>query len=169
MHNRIVVKNQKLMKITLIVVGKTDKKFILEGIAEYEKRLVHYCKYELKVIPDIKNAKAMPNSVQMQKEGELILSAVRSNADLILLDERGSEFTSIDFAKFIDKKAVSGQRELVFVIGGPYGFSPDVKSSASASISLSKLTYSHQIVRLIFMEQLYRAMTIIKGEPYHHE
>lgn len=157
------------MKITLIVVGKTDKKYIIEGMLEYEKRLSHYCKFEVKVIPDIKNSKSMPASVQMQKEGELILGAIRSSSEIILLDERGSEYSSVDFAKFIEKKGIAGQRELVFIIGGPYGFSPEVKSSASGVISLSKLTFSHQIVRLIFMEQLYRAMTIIKGEPYHHE
>jgi len=157
------------MKITLIVVGKTDKKYILEGVAEYEKRLSHYCKFELKVIPDVKNSKTMPSNVQMQKEGELILTAIRSGSEVILLDERGIEYTSTEFAKFIDKKAISGQKELAFVIGGPYGFSPEVKSTAASTISLSRLTFSHQIVRLIFMEQFYRAMTIIKGEPYHHE
>jgi 23S rRNA (pseudouridine1915-N3)-methyltransferase len=157
------------MKITLIVVGKTDKKHILEGIAEYEKRLSHYCKFEFKVILDIKNSKTMPANVQMQKEGEQILSAVRPLSELILLDERGTEYNSIDFAKFIERKGISGQKELTFVIGGPYGFSPEVKSTSTAMISLSRLTFSHQIVRLIFMEQLYRANTIIKGEPYHHE
>lgn len=157
------------MKITLIVVGKTDKKYILEGFSEYEKRLSHYCKFEVKVIPDIKNSKSMTPNVQMQKEGELILGAIRSSSEMILLDERGIEYSSIDFAKFIEKKGVAGQSELAFVIGGPYGFSPEVKAKATSTISLSKLTFSHQIVRLIFMEQLYRAMTIIKGEPYHHE
>lgn len=157
------------MKITLIVVGKTDKKYILEGVSEYEKRLSHYCKFEVKVIPDIKNSKSMSSSVQMQKEGELILGTVRSTSEVILMDERGSEYSSVDFAKFIEKKGIAGQRELVFVIGGPYGFSPEVKAASNAQLSLSRLTFSHQIVRLIFMEQLYRAMTIIKGEPYHHE
>jgi 23S rRNA (pseudouridine1915-N3)-methyltransferase len=157
------------MKITLIVVGKTDKKYILEGIAEYEKRLSHYSKFEVKVIPDVKNSKSMAANVQMQKEGELILGAIRSSNEIILLDERGSEFSSVEFSKFIEKKAIAGQREISFIIGGPYGFSPEVKSAATAVISLSRLTFSHQIVRLIFMEQIYRAMTIIKGEPYHHE
>ena len=157
------------MKITLIVVGKTDKKYILEGFAEYEKRLSHYCKFEVKVIPDIKNSKSMTASVQMQKEGELILGTIRTSTEIILLDERGSEYSSVEFAKFIEKKGVAGQSELTFIIGGPYGFSPEIKAKASSMISLSKLTFSHQIVRLIFMEQLYRVMTIIKGEPYHHE
>jgi 23S rRNA (pseudouridine1915-N3)-methyltransferase len=157
------------MKVTLIVVGKTDKKYILEGIAEYEKRLLHYCKFEVKVIPDIKNSKAMSANVQMQKEGEQILAAIRPSSEVILLDEKGGEYTSMEFAKFVEKKAISGQSELSFIIGGPYGFSPEVRSSATALLSLSRLTFSHQIVRLIFMEQLYRVMTIIKGEPYHHE
>jgi 23S rRNA (pseudouridine1915-N3)-methyltransferase len=157
------------MKITLLVIGKTDKKYILEGIAEYEKRLSHYCKFEIKVIPDIKDSKSMSAQVQMQKEGELILKSIRLPGEIILLDEKGKEHSSVEFAKFIEKKAVTGQKELTFIIGGPYGFSPEVKSAANAMLSLSRLTFSHQIVRLLFMEQLYRAMTIIKGEPYHHE
>jgi 23S rRNA (pseudouridine1915-N3)-methyltransferase len=157
------------MKITLIVIGKTDKKFILEGISEYEKRLSHYCKFEIRVIPDIKNSKSMSPNIQMQKEGELILGAMRNPGDVILLDERGSEYNSIEFSKFIERKAIAGQREVYFIIGGPYGFSHEIKSSATGLISLSRLTFSHQLVRLVFMEQLYRAMTIIKGEPYHHE
>ncbi len=156
------------MKITLVVIGKTDKKYITEGISEYEKRLLHYCKFEMKVIPDIKNSKSMSESVQMQKEGELILASVRSTSELILLDEKGSEFSSVEFAKLIERKGVAGKSEITFVIGGPYGFSPEVKARANGLVSLSRLTFSHQIVRLIFMEQLYRAMTIIKGEPYHH-
>jgi len=156
------------MKITLIVIGKTDKKYITEGVSEYEKRLLHYCKFELKVIPDIKNAKSMSESVQMQKEGELIIASIRPTSELILLDEKGSEFSSVEFAKLIERKGVAGKSEITFVIGGPYGFSPEVKARANGLVSLSRLTFSHQIVRLIFMEQLYRVMTIIKGEPYHH-
>lgn len=156
------------MKITLVVIGKTDKKYILEGISEYEKRLLHYCKFEVKVIPDIKNSKAMTESVQMQKEGELILNSVKPNAELILLDENGNKYTSVEFSKFIERKGLAGKSEMTFVIGGPYGFSQEVKARANGLVSLSRLTFSHQLVRLIFMEQLYRAMTIIKGEPYHH-
>lgn len=156
------------MKITLIVIGKTDKKYITEGVSEYEKRLLHYCKFELKVIPDIKNSKSMSESVQMQKEGELIIASIRPTSELILLDEKGSEYSSVEFAKLIERKGVAGKSEITFVIGGPYGFSPEVKARANGLVSLSRLTFSHQIVRLIFMEQLYRAMTIIKGEPYHH-
>lgn len=156
------------MKIALVVIGKTDKKYITEGISEYEKRLLHYCKFEMKVIPDIKNSKSMSESVQMQKEGELILASIRSSSELILLDEKGSEYSSVEFAKLIERKGVAGKSEITFVIGGPYGFSPEVKARANGLVSLSRLTFSHQIVRLIFLEQLYRAMTIIKGEPYHH-
>lgn len=157
------------MKITLVVVGKTDKKYFSEAIAEYEKRLSHYIRFEVKTIPDIKSTKAMTQQVQMQKEGELILNAVRGSTEVILLDDKGKEFKSVEFSKFLDKKIVSGQKDISFVIGGPYGFSSEVKAFASSELSLSKLTFSHQLVRLVFMEQLYRAMTIIKGEPYHHE
>jgi len=157
------------MKITLIFVGKTDKKYIIDGIAEYEKRLMHYCKFEVKVIPDIKNTKAMSADVQMQKEGEQIINLLRPSTETILLDERGREYTSVEFARFIERKAVAGQSDITFVVGGPYGFSQELKGVAKSMVSLSKLTFSHQLVRLLFVEQLYRAMTIIKGEPYHHE
>lgn len=157
------------MKITLVVVGKTDKKYYSEAIAEYEKRLSHYCHFEVKVIPDIKSAKSMTQQVQMQKEGEQILGVVRGSSEVILLDENGNEYSSVEFAKILDKKNISGQKDLVFVIGGPYGFAPEVKAIASSKLSLSRMTFSHQLVRVVFMEQLYRAMTIIKGEPYHHE
>jgi len=157
------------MKITLILVGKTDKKYIIDGIAEYEKRLMHYCKFEVKVIPDIKNTKAMSADVQMQKEGEQIINLLRPSTETILLDERGREYTSVEFARFIERKAVAGQSDITFVVGGPYGFSQELKGVAKSMVSLSKLTFSHQLVRLLFVEQLYRAMTIIKGEPYHHE
>jgi len=157
------------MKITLILVGKTDKNYIIDGIAEYEKRLMHYCKFEIKVIPDIKNTRAMTEDVQMQKEGEQIISLLRPSTETILLDERGKEYSSIEFARFIEKKGVVGQSDITFVVGGPYGFSQELKAVAKSMVSLSKLTFSHQLVRLLFVEQLYRAMTIIKGEPYHHE
>jgi len=157
------------MKITLILVGKTDKKYIIDGIAEYEKRLMHYCKFEVKVIPDIKNTKAMSAEVQMQKEGEQIISLLRPSTETILLDERGREYSSVEFAKFIERKGIAGQSDITFVVGGPYGFSQELKGIAKSMVSLSKLTFSHQLVRLLFVEQLYRAMTIIKGEPYHHE
>lgn len=157
------------MKIVLLVIGKTDKKYFLEAIADYEKRLSHYCRFEVKIIPDIKSTKSMTQQIQIQKEGEQIISMVRGSLEIILLDDKGKEYTSVDFARFLEKKMISGQKDLVFVIGGPYGFSDEVMAVASAKLSLSRLTFSHQLVRLVFMEQLYRAMTIIKGEPYHHE
>jgi 23S rRNA (pseudouridine1915-N3)-methyltransferase len=156
------------MKITLLVIGKTDKDFVKKGIDEYQKRLVHYLPFELKIIPDLKNTKNLSENQQKQKEGDLILDKIKPTDSLILLDEKGKEFSSVDFSKFIEQKMVSGSRNLVFVIGGPYGFSDDVYSKAQGKISLSKMTFSHQMIRMIFTEQLYRAMTILKGEPYHH-
>lgn len=157
------------MKITLLVIGKTDKKYLIDAIDEYCKRLIHYIKLEYITLPDIKNARNVSQEQLIKKEGELIISYMKSNCELYLLDENGKQFTSVEFARFIEKKQVAGQKDLVFVIGGAFGFAPEVKSKASGLISLSALTFSHQLVRLIFMEQLYRAMTIIKGEPYHHQ
>lgn len=156
------------MKITLLVIGKTDKDFVKKGIEEYQKRLVHYLPFELKIIPDLKNTKNLSENQQKQKEGELILDKIKSSDTLILLDENGKEFSSVDFSKYVEQKMIGGIKNLVFVIGGPYGFSDEVYKKAQGKISLSKMTYSHQMIRMIFIEQLYRAMTIIKGEPYHH-
>jgi len=157
------------MKIKLIVTGKTDLPYIAEGIKEYEKRLKHYIGFEMIVIPDIKNTRNLSESQQKQKEGELILSLCNPADYIILLDERGAEFTSVSFSQFIEKQILSGQKYLVFVIGGPYGFSDELYQKAQIKISLSKMTFSHQMVRMIFVEQLYRAFTILKGEPYHHQ
>ncbi|MGQ1911164.1 23S rRNA (pseudouridine(1915)-N(3))-methyltransferase RlmH [Marinifilum sp. RC60d5] len=156
------------MKITLLVIGKTDKDFVIKGIEEYRKRLVHYLPFELVIIPDLKNTKNLSESQQKQKEGELILDKVKTSDTLILLDENGKEFSSVGFSKFIEQKMIAGVKNLIFVIGGPYGFSQDVYNKAQGKVSLSKMTFSHQMIRMIFVEQLYRAMTIIKGEPYHH-
>ncbi|MPQ48751.1 23S rRNA (pseudouridine(1915)-N(3))-methyltransferase RlmH [Marinifilum sp. N1E240] len=156
------------MKITLLVIGKTDKDFVKKGIEEYQKRLVHYLPFELKIIPDLKNTKNLSENQQKQKEGELILDKIKSSDTLILLDENGKEFSSVGFSKYVEQKMIGGIKNLVFVIGGPYGFSDEVYKKAQGKISLSKMTYSHQMIRMIFIEQLYRAMTIIKGEPYHH-
>jgi len=156
------------MKITLLVIGKTDKDFVKKGIEEYQKRLVHYLPFELKIIPDLKNTKNMSENQQKQKEGELILDKIKSSDTLILLDENGKEFSSVGFSKYVEQKMIGGIKNLVFVIGGPYGFSDEVYKKAQGKLSLSKMTYSHQMIRMIFIEQLYRAMTIIKGEPYHH-
>ena len=156
------------MKITLLVVGKTTSAQIESLIQEYQKRLTHYLPFALQVIPELKNTKALTPDQQKQAEGELILRAVAQSADLVLLDEHGKEFRSIEFADYIQKKMSSG-RDVVFVVGGPYGFSEAVYQRANGKISLSKMTFSHQMVRLFFVEQIYRAMTILRGEPYHHE
>ncbi|MCX6229841.1 MAG: 23S rRNA (pseudouridine(1915)-N(3))-methyltransferase RlmH [Bacteroidia bacterium] len=157
------------MKTLLLTIGETDQKYIKEGIADYVKRLSFYIPFESKVIPDLKNRSSLSLENQKEKEGQLILSNVASGDFLVLLDERGSELSSIEFSKWMEKKMVAGMRQLIFVIGGPYGFSKSVYERANGLVSLSKLTFSHQMVRLIFVEQLYRAMTIIKNEPYHHE
>lgn len=156
------------MKITLLVIGKTDKDFVKNGIEEYQKRLVHYLPFEINIIQDIKNTKNLSENQQKQKEGALILDKLKTGDYLLLLDEGGKEFSSVGFSKFIEQKMIGGTKNLVFVIGGPYGFSDDVYRKAQGKLSLSKMTFSHQMIRMIFTEQLYRAMTIIKGEPYHH-
>lgn len=156
------------MKITLLVVGKTTSAQVESLIQEYQKRLTHYLPFALQVIPELKNTKALTSDQQKQAEGELILRAVAQSADLVLLDEHGKEFRSIEFADYMQKKMSSG-RDVVFVVGGPYGFSEAVYQRANGKISLSKMTFSHQMVRLFFVEQIYRAMTILRGEPYHHE
>lgn len=157
------------MKILLLTIGNTDKKYMKEGIDDYVKRLSFYVPFELKVIPDIKNRSSFTEDLQKEKEGQLILNHVSTGDYLILLDEHGSEFSSIEFSQWIEKKMIAATRQLVFVIGGPYGFSNAVSQRSDIKIALSKLTFSHQMVRLIFVEQLYRAMTILKNEPYHHE
>lgn len=156
------------MKVTLLVVGKTTDSHIDALIQEYQKRLTHYLPFALQVIPELKNTKALSPEQQKQAEGDLILKAVTANTDLILLDEHGKEFRSIEFADYLQKRMSSG-RDVVFVVGGPYGFADTVYQRANGKISLSKMTFSHQMVRLFFLEQIYRAMTILRGEPYHHE
>ena len=156
------------MKVKLILVGKTDLKYINEGNAEYQKRLKHYLPTEIVVIPDIKNTKNLSGKQQKKKEGELILNQTKEGDFIVLLDENGKQFSSVEFSKFVEKQMVSGLKNLIFIVGGPYGFSDDVYKKVNVKISLSKMTFSHQMVRLIFLEQLYRAMTILKGEPYHH-
>lgn len=156
------------MKITLLVVGKTTDSHIEALIQDYQKRLTHYVPFTLQVIPELKNTKALTSEQQKQAEGELILRTITPATDLILLDEHGKEYRSIEFADYIQKRMSSG-RDVVFVVGGPYGFSEAVYQRANGKISLSKMTFSHQMVRLFFVEQIYRAMTILRGEPYHHE
>lgn len=157
------------MKIKIIAIGKTDNKQLMQLIEEYQKRLAHYIKFEFKIIPDIKNAKNLSESQQKEKEGVLILKELITTDQLVLLDEKGHEFRSLEFSRFLQKKMNSGIKQLVFVIGGPYGFSDTVYKKAQGKVSLSKMTFSHQMIRLFMVEQLYRAFTILKNEPYHHE
>lgn len=156
------------MKILFLVIGKTDEVYLDTGIVKYIKRLERYIPFEMKVIPDIKNRKTLTEDQQKKSEGELILSQLSLGDDLILLDEKGKTFSSVSFSQWIEKQMNLSTKRLVFVVGGPYGFSKDVYSKAKFKISLSEMTFSHQMIRLIFVEQLYRAFTIIKGEPYHH-
>ena len=157
------------MKIKLIVIGKTKSKFLLDGENEYQKRLKHYCKFSELIIPDIKNARKLSKKELKEKEGNLILESLKNSDYVILLDDKGLALTSIEFSELLNKKMVSSTNELVFIIGGAFGFSESVYKRADAKLSLSKMTFSHQMVRMIFKEQLYRAFTILKGEKYHHE
>ena len=156
------------MKVKFIVIGKTDKKYLQEGIMEFHQRIIHYLPFEYQVINDIKNNRNLTEEQQKEKEGEALLQKIQQGDELILLDVFGQEFDSVEFARFLEKKMISSSRNLTFVAGGPYGFSPNVYKMATVRIRLSKMTFSHQLVRLVFSEQLYRALTIIKGEPYHH-
>ena len=156
------------MKITLLLVGKTTDKHLQALIDDYAERLKHYVSFEQKVIPELKNAKSLSQAEQKQAEGEMILKAVETSATLILLDERGDEYRSIDFASQM-QKLLHGGKNICFAVGGPYGFSANVYQRADRMLSISKMTFSHQMIRLLFTEQLYRAMTILKGEKYHHE
>ena len=157
------------MNIKLLAVGKTDNPALQQLIDMYEKRLSYYINFELQLLPDIKNSKSLSEEQQKAKEGELILGNVASSHHLILLDERGKEVTSVAFADELQKKMNAGIKQLTFVIGGPYGFSKEVYDRANGKLSLSKLTFSHQMIRLFFVEQLYRAFTILRNEPYHHQ
>lgn len=157
------------MQIKLIAIGKTDDKQMLQLIEQYQKRLKHYIKFDIDIIPDIKNVKNLSEAQQKEKEGELILKKVASTDVLVLLDENGKQFSSVEYANYLQKKMNSGIKQLVFVIGGPYGFSNTVYQKAQGKISLSKMTFSHQMIRLFIVEQIYRGFTILKNEPYHHQ
>jgi len=157
------------MQITLIAIGKTDKSELEELIAIYEKRLKHYIKFQMNIIPDIKNRKNLSEPQQKEKEGELILGQLQPTDTLILLDEKGKQYTSVDFAQFLQKKMNRGIKNLVLAIGGRYGLSDAVYSKSAGKISLSKMTFSHQMVRLFVVEQIYRGFTILRNEPYHHQ
>ncbi|WP_373517126.1 23S rRNA (pseudouridine(1915)-N(3))-methyltransferase RlmH [Pricia sp.] len=156
------------MTIKLLAIGKTDNIPLQVLISEYESRLKHYIRFELVTISDIKNVKNLSEVQQKDKEGELILKKLALTDILVLLDENGKQFSSIDFSKYLQKKMNSGIKQLVFAIGGPYGFSDAVYEKAQGKISLSKMTFSHQMVRLFVVEQVYRAFTILRNEPYHH-
>lgn len=156
------------MTIKLLAIGKTDSNHLQQLIAEYENRLKHYIKFELDIIPDIKNVKNLSETQQKEKEGEFILKKLTATDVLILLDENGKQHTSIEFSNYLQKKMNSGIKQLVFVIGGPYGFSDALYQKAQGKISVSKMTFSHQMVRLFIVEQIYRGFTILKNEPYHH-
>lgn len=157
------------MKITLLAIGKTNAKYLQEGIEQYTKRLSHYIPFELKILPDVKTTKALTTDKQKEMEGEMFMSAIQQGDWVTLLDEHGKEFTSRDFASYIDKKMITISKNLIFIIGGPYGFSKAMYERANEKLSLSKMTFSHEMIRLFFVEQIYRAMTILKGEPYHHD
>lgn len=156
------------MQIKLIAIGKTDDKQLIALIEQYQKRLKHYIKFDFDIIPDIKNVKNLSEAQQKEKEGELILKKLSNTDVLVLLDENGKQFTSVEYANYLQKKMNAGIKQLVFVIGGPYGFSETVYQKAQGKISLSKMTFSHQMIRLFIVEQLYRGFTILKNEPYHH-
>ena len=156
------------MKLHLLVVGKTTSRELDTLIADYVSRLSHYCSFQLLVIPELKNTKSLTEAQQKQREGELILQTVPTTADMILLDEHGTEYRSLELAQWLQKRLSAG-RDLWLVIGGPYGFSEAVYQRACGKLSISRLTFSHQMIRLLVVEQLYRAFTILRGENYHHE
>jgi len=157
------------MNIRLLTIGKTDNKALQSLIEDYTKRLSFYIKFDLEIIPDIKNVKNLSEAQQKEKEGELILSKIAPTDHLILLDENGKTFSSVGFSDFLQKKMNAGTKTVVFVIGGPYGFSEIVYQKAQDKVSLSEMTFSHQMVRLFVIEQIYRGFTILRNEPYHHQ
>lgn len=157
------------MKVSLLLIGKTVNKHFVELIDDYAQRVKHYIGFDITVIPELKNTKSLSAEQQKQQEGELILKQLQPGDHVVLLDEHGKELRSVEFSKYMEQRMHTVSKRLVFIIGGPYGFSPEVYTKAIEKISLSKMTFSHQMVRLIFVEQLYRAMTIMRGEPYHHE
>ena len=157
------------MQITLLAIGKTDSKELAALIDEYQKRLARYIKFQFLIIPDLKNSKNLSESQQKEKEGEFILAQIETSDFVVLLDEGGKQLSSISFSNYLQKKMNSGLKRLVLVIGGPYGFGEKVYARCNGKISLSSMTFSHQMVRLFTVEQLYRAFTILRNEPYHHQ
>ena len=157
------------MKIVLLTIGKTSEKYLIEGIAQYQKRLKHYTQFEMLEILNIKNAKNFSIAELMKKEGELILKQLERSDHLVILDDKGRDSTSLKFSEKLQNWMLSGKKRLVFVVGGAYGFSEQVYTRGNEKISLSKMTFSHQMVRLFFIEQIYRAYTMLNNEPYHHQ
>ena len=157
------------MKIKLVVIGKTDDRYIIEGLRKYQTRLKHYIAFEYLELPDVKKNKNLSQEQQKKMEGAVLLNTLKPGDFVVLLDEKGKMFTSRQFASYVEKRMISGTKRMVFFIGGPYGFSDEIYKMANTKVSLSKMTFSHQLVRLIFFEQLYRAMTILRNEPYHHD
>ncbi|MBF90771.1 MAG: 23S rRNA (pseudouridine(1915)-N(3))-methyltransferase RlmH [Flavobacteriales bacterium] len=157
------------MKILVLAIGKTDEQWVQEALLKYSKRLKYYLSFEFEVIPDLKNTKNLSEMQQKEKEGALILKKLNPTDKVFLLDEKGKEYRSVEFAKHLQQQMNSGVKRLVFIIGGPYGFSPELYAKEQRKLALSKMTFSHQMIRPFFVEQLYRAITILKNEPYHHE
>lgn len=157
------------MKVELWQIGKTAFPYLEEGIGIYESRLTRYLPFSLETIPDVKNAQNFPSDQLKAKEGEAVASRLKAGDFLVLLDERGNSFTSVEWARFLEKELMMPHKRMIFLIGGAFGFSPDIYQKAGAKISLSKMTFSHQMIRLFFLEQLYRGMTILRNEPYHNE
>ena len=157
------------MKILVLAIGKTDEQWVQEALLKYSKRLQHYIPFEFELIPDLKNTKNLSEAQQKEKEGALILKMLKPTDIVFLLDEKGKEYRSLEFAKYLQHQMNSSVKRLDFIIGGPYGFSPELYAKAQGKVALSKMTFSHQMIRPFFVEQLYRAMTILKNEPYHHE
>jgi 23S rRNA (pseudouridine1915-N3)-methyltransferase len=157
------------MKIALLQVGKTSEKYLTDGISTFKERVRKYTAFEIFTIPDIRGTRNMPAREQKAREGEKVLQFFKSDDYIVILDDKGKEFSTIEFSSWLEKMFMSQKKRIVFVIGGAWGFSDEVYRMADMSLSLSRLTFSHQMVRLLFLEQLYRAFTVIKGEPYHHE
>jgi 23S rRNA (pseudouridine1915-N3)-methyltransferase len=156
------------MEIIYIAFAKPDDAYINEGCTKYQQKIPHYIKFQYQILPALKNNKSLSQEQQKQKEGEKILAQIQNSDYVVLLDEKGHEKTSVEFSKFIEKQSITGLKRLIFISGGPYGFSTEVYDRANYKLSLSKMTFSHQMVQLFFLEQLYRACSISKNEPYHH-
>jgi 23S rRNA (pseudouridine1915-N3)-methyltransferase len=156
------------MKLILLQTGRTTEKYIVEGVSNYSDRIKKYVSFDILTVPELRNSRNLPLNEKKAKEGEKLSEKINNEDYVLLLDEKGKEYNTIEFAKFLEKSFMLQKKRLLFVIGGPWGFSDDMYKRSDAIISLSKMTFSHQVVRLLFMEQLYRALTVIKGDPYHH-